>query len=80
MTFETDRNTVYQIRRRHRNEEVREVIPKDYAGVLVTDRGISYDAQELAAVKRRSASRTCCSRSAGCWNVGQGRPAGSAAG
>ena len=53
MTFETDRNTVYQIRRRHRNEEVREVIPKDYAGVLVTDRGLSYDAQELAAVKQQ---------------------------
>ena len=33
--------------------EVREVIPKDYAGVLVTDRGTSYDAQELAAVKQQ---------------------------
>ena len=32
MTFETDTATVYQIRSRHRNEEVREVIPTDYPG------------------------------------------------
>ena len=51
MTFETDTATVYQIRCQHRNEEVREVIPTDYPGVLVTDRGTRYDAQELAAVK-----------------------------
>ena len=30
-----------------------EVIPTDYPGVLVTDRGTSYDAQELAAVKQQ---------------------------
>jgi hypothetical protein len=42
MTFDTDQATVFQIRRRHRNEEVREVIPADYAGVMVTDRGKSY--------------------------------------
>ena len=51
MTFETDTATGSQIRCRHRNEEVREVIPTDYPGVLVTDRGTRYDAQELAAVK-----------------------------
>jgi hypothetical protein len=39
MTFDTDQATVFQIRRRHRNEEVRELIPSDYAGVMVTDRG-----------------------------------------
>ena len=53
MTFETDTATVYQIRSQHRNEEVREVIPTDYPGVLVTDRGTSYDARELAAVKQQ---------------------------
>ena len=46
MTFDTDQATVFQIRRRHRNQEVRELIPSDYAGVMVTDRGKSYDAQE----------------------------------
>jgi len=46
MTFDTDQATVLQIRRRHRNQEVRELIPSDYAGVMVTDRGKSYDAQE----------------------------------
>jgi transposase len=45
MVFETDGGTVYQIRLRHRHEEVQEVIPADYDGVLVTDRGRSYDAQ-----------------------------------
>jgi len=53
MAFETAAVTVYQIRARHRNAEVREVIPADYAGVLVTDRGRSYDASELAGVRQQ---------------------------
>ena len=53
MAFETDAATVYQVRPRHRNEEVREVVPADYAGVLVTDRGRSYDAEELAGVRQQ---------------------------
>ncbi|MGH7960792.1 MAG: IS66 family transposase, partial [Candidatus Binatia bacterium] len=53
MAFETAAVAVYQIRERHRNEEVREVIPVDYAGVRVTDRGRSYDASELAGVRQQ---------------------------
>jgi transposase len=53
MIFETDTATVFQVRARHRNEEVREVIGDDYPGVLVTDRGKSYDAKELAGVKQQ---------------------------
>jgi transposase len=53
MTFDTDRATVFQIRQRHRNEEVRELIPADYAGVMVTDRGKSYDAEQLLGVKQQ---------------------------
>jgi len=53
MTFETATATVYQIRGRHRNEEVREVVPAEYAGVLVTDRGRSYEAIELAGVRQQ---------------------------
>jgi transposase len=53
MTFDTDQATVLQIRRRHRNEEVRELIPADYAGVMVTDRGKSYDAEELLGVQQQ---------------------------
>lgn len=53
MAFETDQATVYQIRPRHRNEEVREVVPADYPGVLVTDRGRSYDAAALAGVRQQ---------------------------
>jgi transposase len=47
MGFDSDRATVYQIRPRHRHEEVLEVVPANYAGVLVNDRGKSYDAREL---------------------------------
>ena len=39
MAFDTDEATVYQIRSQHRHEEVQEVIPPDYAGVMATDRG-----------------------------------------
>jgi transposase len=53
MAFETAGATVYQIRSRHRHEEVQEVIPADYAGVLVTDRGRSYDAQAFDRVDQQ---------------------------
>ena len=56
MAFETDDATVYQVRSRHRNEEVREVVPADYAGVMVTDRARSYDAQALSGVRQPAAA------------------------
>src|SRR5260221_555315 len=48
MAFDTDQATVFQIRDQHRNEEVRELVPANYSGVMVTDRGPSYDAEELS--------------------------------
>src|SRR5947209_7669649 len=53
MAFDTDQATVFQIRNQHRNEEVRELIPSDFAGVMVTDRGKSYDADELSNVDQQ---------------------------
>jgi transposase len=53
MIFVADTATVFQVRTQHRNEEVREVIGDAYSGVLVTDRGKSYDAKELEAVKQQ---------------------------
>lgn len=53
MVFATLTETVYQIRERHRNEEVREVISPDFAGVLVCDRGRSYDAEELRGIAQQ---------------------------
>lgn len=53
MGFDCDTEAYYQIRRRHRNEEVREVIGSDYAGVMGCDRGKSYDAVELAGVRQQ---------------------------
>jgi hypothetical protein len=53
MAFDTPASTVYQIRLRHRNEEVRELIPADYGGVMGTDRGKSYDAEELLGVAQQ---------------------------
>lgn len=53
MVFESEPITLYQIRARHRNEEVREVIGDHYEGTLCTDRGKSYDAKELAETKQQ---------------------------
>ena len=53
MVFESEAQTVYQIRAQHRNEEVREVIGDDYQGTLGTDRGKSYDAKELIELKQQ---------------------------
>lgn len=53
MVFETKPMVVYQIRQRHRNEEVREVIGDHYQGTLCTDRGKSYDAKELNDVDQQ---------------------------
>ena len=53
MTFTTADTTVFQIRARHRNDEVREVLPADYPGVMVCDRARSYDAGALAAVRQQ---------------------------
>ncbi len=53
MAFDSEQATVYQIRPRHRHEEVLEVVPADYAGVLVNDRGKSYDACELAGIQQQ---------------------------
>ena len=53
MGFDSDQATVYQIRSRHRHEEVLEVVPAHYAGVLVNDRGKSYDARELVGLRQQ---------------------------
>ncbi len=53
MTFTTPLTTVFQIRYRHRNEEVREVVPGDYGGTLGCDRAASYDAKPLNPVKQQ---------------------------
>lgn len=53
MAFVNPSISVYQIRPQHRNEEVRELIPADFGGVLVCDRGRSYDAAELECVAQQ---------------------------
>jgi transposase len=53
MAFVNSPLSVCQIRPRHRNEEVREVIPADFAGIMVCDRGRSYDAGELEGVAQQ---------------------------
>ncbi len=50
MVFDTPWLVVYQIRARHRNEEV---LGDYYAGVLCTDRGRSYDAKEFTEVDQQ---------------------------
>jgi transposase len=53
MAFVNSPLAVYQIRNRHRNEAVRELVPAGFAGVMVCDRGKSYDATELADVAQQ---------------------------
>ena len=53
MAFDTEDATVYQVRSRHRNEEVRGLIPSDYGGVMATDRARSYDSRTLSGVKQK---------------------------
>jgi hypothetical protein len=53
MAFDTDEATVYQIRSHHRHEEVQEVIPAADDGVMVTDRGRSYDDATFTDVKQQ---------------------------
>jgi hypothetical protein len=53
MAFDTDEATVYQSRPQHRHEEVQEVIPPDYEGGMVTDRGRSYEADAFDDVKQQ---------------------------
>jgi transposase len=53
MAFVNPSLSVYQVRSQHRNEEVRELIPADFGGIMVCDRGRSYDAAELEAVAQQ---------------------------
>ena len=53
MAFDTDEVTVYQVRPRHRHQEVQEVVPADYPGVMVTDRGRSYEARSFRKVRQQ---------------------------
>jgi transposase len=53
MAFDTDEATVYQVRLRHRHQEVQEIVPRNYQGVMGTDRGRSYEDQSFNRVKQR---------------------------
>jgi transposase len=53
MAFDTDLATIYQVRPRHRHQEVQEVIPRNYQGVMGTDRGRSYEDKTFRGVKQR---------------------------
>lgn len=53
MAFVNRSLSIYQIRPQHRNEEVRELVPADFGGVLICDRGRSYDAEELERVAQQ---------------------------
>jgi transposase len=53
MAFVNQSLSVYQVRPQHRNEEVRELIPADFPGVMICDRGPSYDARELEDVAQQ---------------------------
>jgi transposase len=53
MAFDTNQATVYQVRSRHRHQEVQEIVPRNYQGAMVTDRGRSYEAHSFRRVKQQ---------------------------
>ncbi len=53
MGFFTPTLAVYQIRERHRHEEVLEVIGAFFVGILGTDRGTSYEAKALVEMRQQ---------------------------
>jgi transposase len=53
MAFKTASGLVYQIRTQHRSDEVLEVIPTNFAGVLGCDRFSSYDAKIFDQIKQQ---------------------------
>ena len=53
MGFDSDRIAVFQIRPQHRNQEVQEILPATYGGVLITDRGVSYDAKAFEGMRQQ---------------------------
>ncbi|HZA25497.1 MAG TPA: transposase, partial [Dehalococcoidia bacterium] len=53
MAFDTNQATVYQVRPRHRHQEVQEVVPRNYQGVMGTDRGRSYEDKSFRWVKQQ---------------------------
>jgi transposase len=53
MAFKTASSLVYQIREQHRSNEVLEVIPANFAGVMGCDRFSSYDAKIFDQVKQQ---------------------------
>jgi hypothetical protein len=50
--IDTDLATIYQVRPRHRHQEVQGVIPRNYQGVMGTDRGRSYEDQSFRGVRQ----------------------------
>jgi transposase len=59
MAFDTDLATIYQVRPRHRHQEVQEVIPRSYQGVMGTDRGRSYEDKTFRRVKQSRLKSGC---------------------
>ena len=53
MGFFTPQVVVYQVRERHRSQEVEEVLGVDFKGKLGTDRARSYDAKSFDAIEQQ---------------------------
>jgi len=53
MGFFTKTLAVFQIRKRHRHQEVQEMLGEDFCGILGTDRGTSYEARSLEGLAQQ---------------------------
>jgi transposase len=53
MAFDTNQATIYKVCPRHWHQEVQEVVPQNYQGVMGTDRGRSYEDKSFRWVKQQ---------------------------
>ncbi len=74
MGFFTPLLAVFQIRKRHRHQEVQEMIGEDFCGLLGTDRGTSYEAKQLEGI----AQQNCLSHLLKSLSVGEATKTGRA--
>jgi len=67
MAFDTAQTTVYQVRPRRRHQEVQEIIPRNYSGVMVTDRAAATRPAPSGGSSSRNVWPTSRRPLAPCW-------------
>jgi len=73
MGFFTPQLAVFQVRKRHRSEEVREMLGEDFDAILGTDRGTSYEAKEFDGLRQQKCLSHLCKNASNVEEIKKGR-------